>query len=243
MNTEQRSRLAVALTWLAAVACLVASVAVTTPRKVHVSRSRYNLRQLNLALLTYSQDFEERLPPLRDIKDARARLEPYLPASRHSGPDRWREPLYRRPYAVNAALNAQRMKSVSVPARVITFYETYPWANQYRVVGFLDGHVKTVQEKDWPRVALESGLAGEVHGPAVAPWWSPDRGGPREPFPTADLLLASAFGAMLSASYSGSIASGKRGISLHASALGQFIGFGGLLAVLPALVRACANAN
>jgi hypothetical protein len=112
-----------------------------------------NLKQIGLAALMYMQDYNERLPPLKDIPTARRALKPYLRAE-----DLFEYPGTGAAYAANSRLSRRPLASIAAPARTVLFYETSPSASGTRGVVYLDGHARRVPEAEWPREKAKSGI-------------------------------------------------------------------------------------
>lgn len=231
MGSAARSRAAIGATWVIAFVCLTASVGGSLRPHHHRYRlfqSLTNMKQIGLGLLLYTQDYDERLPSLESMPEAKRTLQPYVSSSASTSPELWREPRYGQPYAVNTSLSRQWLRDYKVPEKVVTFYETYPWSGK-RVVGFLDGHAKAVSEEDWPRLARESGMTGAFRAADAAPpapWWSLNQGGPREPLPFGAFLFVSGVGAMLTAAHAGAAAGGSRGRALYVDMAERLLLFG-----------------
>ncbi len=128
--------------------------------------SMSNLKQIGLGLLQYTQDYDERLPPMNSatsqaqIRDAspdpgratvQQRLRPYI-----RNDDIFAHPTTRQLYRPNAFLSRKTLASFKSPATMVAFYEAAPDAEGRRAVLYLDGHVKRERETDWPRIKKAS---------------------------------------------------------------------------------------
>lgn len=117
-----------------------------TPKdKAEASICLSNMKQLNLAMMMYTQDYDNTLPPLKDNAHVQKVLFPYLK----------NKSLYtcsttKTAYQVNSALTSKKTRKGQViklttilnPAQTVIFYETKPHADGQRSVGYLDGHAK-----------------------------------------------------------------------------------------------------
>ena len=135
---------------LAAVASVsFAAFSVSVGERLEVKSARIkslsNLKQVGLALEMYTQDYDERLPPLPNAAVAKRLLYPYL-----KNEALFREPRTGRAYEVNRALSGEKWARLAKnAARVAVFYETLPDPNGLRAVAFLDGRARLVSEDNW----------------------------------------------------------------------------------------------
>lgn len=110
-----------------------------------------NLKQLGLAVMMYSQDYDETLPPLTDAAAAKKAIMPYVKNDKvFVSPDT------KQPFRFNAALSKHKLAAIKEPASMVLAYEAQPNKEQMRAVVFLDGHAKRVPESDWPRLKRAS---------------------------------------------------------------------------------------
>ena len=115
-------------------------------------RSLRNLKQIGTALMMYTQDYDERLPPLPNAAVAKRLLYPYL-----KNEALFREPRNGRAYGVNRALSGEKWsRFAKTAARVVVFYEVLPDEYGGRNVTFLDGHVKWVGAATWAELKAGS---------------------------------------------------------------------------------------
>jgi hypothetical protein len=96
-----------------------------------------NLKQINLGLLMYVQDYDETLPPMKTTAKTQFLLNPYLKNN-----SLFTCPATGAAYKLNTALSSKKMATISAPATVPTFYDAKPHADGKYRVGYLDGHVK-----------------------------------------------------------------------------------------------------
>lgn len=107
------------------------------------STSQDNLRQLGLALLSYRQDHQDQLPPLTNVTEARAALQPYI-----KDETIFIQPLG-EPYLPNPKLSQKRLNQILDPQAMIVYYEPTALADGTRTVLFVDGHVKQITKDEW----------------------------------------------------------------------------------------------
>jgi len=118
-----------------------------------ISASTSNLKQLGLALMMYTQDWDGKLPPLDNPEKVKTLLTPYV-STKDS--NLFTNPIDGKPYKINTILSNHTMNHITSPASMVIFYEDAPASNGTRGVCFLDGHVKRVSESEWPRLKLAS---------------------------------------------------------------------------------------
>jgi prepilin-type processing-associated H-X9-DG protein len=156
------------LAFLAIVAAIIIPVFAKSREKAQQASCMSNLKQISLAMLQYSQDYDERFPPLVSALDPpnygfiRNRT---LDLSREFPPWNWRviyspylrnSQLYLCPstfdkysYRLNAALDGKLLGQIRRPAETPGVYdigwlggEPPPPHNDGYNVGYVDGHVK-----------------------------------------------------------------------------------------------------
>lgn len=121
-----------------------------------------NLKQVGLALLQYTQDYDEKLPPMRSATSVRQIttnrdprratvqevLQPYARSV-----EIFRHPRTRELYRPNAWLSRKSLAQIENLEQDLTatvaFYEASPWRDRKRAVLFLDGYVRRVREEEW----------------------------------------------------------------------------------------------
>ncbi len=122
-----------------------------------------DLKQIGLALLQYTQDYDEKLPPMRssqsmaDIKKVdvygmnqgtvQQVLGPYMKAQ-----ELFAHPTTREIYRPNLNLSGRALASLDAVSQIVAFYEASPAPDGTRAVAYLDGHVKRERETDWLRI-------------------------------------------------------------------------------------------
>jgi prepilin-type processing-associated H-X9-DG protein len=144
------------------------------------------LSRLGQALLMYAEDWDGRMPPLKELTVAKQALLPYL----KGGSSAFNDPITGEPYRTNPGASGQRIPffiyrpgqvvplspyrhlpyermrpmtrlpvDVKEPWRVAAWYSVRPGRRQERAVLFLDGHVSVVTNVDWPRIRRDSGIS------------------------------------------------------------------------------------
>ena len=120
------------------------------PRRV---LSQTNLVEIGKAMKMYSWDWDNRLPPMRDIAEFRTAVKPYWEKLENTiTDDAFVQPGSNRPYSVNSSLSGHTMSQIKNPGGVAAVYEADPDKDGLRSVLFLDGHVKFVHAQEWLRV-------------------------------------------------------------------------------------------
>jgi prepilin-type processing-associated H-X9-DG protein len=131
------------------------------------AQSAANLRQVGLALMQYTQDYDEKLPPMRSAHSLQqmreARLNPpqtatvqFLLQPYARTMEIFRHPGTRRVYRPNPFLSRKSLAAIENPAQMVAFYEAAPAPDGRRAVLYLDGHVMRERETDWPRIRRAS---------------------------------------------------------------------------------------
>jgi len=113
--------------------------------------SESNLKQLGMALIMYTQDYDEVLPPMKDPPTVKKLLMPYV-----KNEAIFAHPTTRKPYVPNAVLSRKKLGHIAKPAEMVAFYEASASSDGKRGVVYLDGHVAQVAGSDWPRVKRAS---------------------------------------------------------------------------------------
>ena len=95
-----------------------------------------SLKQVSLALLMYSQDYDELLPPMQTAAGAQKRLMPYVKNSQS-----FTCPATMKAYKANPAVGGKAQAVFAEPAKVVTFYDAVPHTDGKFTAAYLDGHV------------------------------------------------------------------------------------------------------
>lgn len=109
--------------------------------------SRSNLKQLSLAMVMYSQDWDEMLPPLENPEKMKAALSPYVKAE-----VMFTNPITRRPYLTNPILSHKKLAHIAFPADTAVIYEDSAAPDGTIGAAFLDGSARRVNEEEWERI-------------------------------------------------------------------------------------------
>ena len=116
-----------------------------------IPASTSNLKQIGLALIQYTQDYDEVLPPMKSAAVTKAAIYPYVKSDAV-----FQEPPANVPYQPNTSLSHRKLASFQDPASMAVYYEPAPQSDGLRAVLFLDGHVKRLANADWQRVKSAS---------------------------------------------------------------------------------------
>jgi prepilin-type processing-associated H-X9-DG protein len=100
-----------------------------------------NAQMAATALAMYSQDYDERLPPMTDAQSTFKNLWPY---ARNAAV--FLCPATNTPYRLNAALSGVSLSTLGPPATVMVLGDSKPHKDQRFTVAFLDGHA--VHDRD-----------------------------------------------------------------------------------------------
>ncbi|HZO90417.1 MAG TPA: hypothetical protein VFB38_18975 [Chthonomonadaceae bacterium] len=96
-----------------------------------------NLKQLALGVLMYSQDNNEKLPPMKDPSAPKKAIDPYV-----KNDELFVHPQTKEPYQPNVNLSRKSLAAISRPAETPLLYEASPGPDGMRAVAYVDGHVK-----------------------------------------------------------------------------------------------------
>jgi len=121
--------------------------------KARETSSVSNLKQMAIATLMYSQDWDEVLPPMKDAATARKALMPYC-----KNEAIFIDPRTNEPYHVNVAASRKKEASIDSPSEFVLFYEATPARDGKRAVAFADGHVKRILDPEWEMLRRKSGM-------------------------------------------------------------------------------------
>lgn len=117
------------------------------PKKATVS----DLKQLGLAFSQYTQDYDEKLPPMKTAAVTKRVLYPYVKSD-----SIFEQPQTHTLFQPNTSLSGRSLASFNDPASMVIYYEAAPEDDGLRAVLFLDGHVKRLADADWQRVKSAS---------------------------------------------------------------------------------------
>lgn len=133
--------------------------------------SQSNLKQVALGIFMYTQDYDEKYPPMvaaRTAKNIRevpssqitarssvfTRLQPYLKSTQIC-----LQPSTHHPYIPNYKISRHSTNHVKHPASTFLFYEDAPDDAGMRNVAYADGHVKAITEAEFQRERKAQGIS------------------------------------------------------------------------------------
>lgn len=105
-----------------------------------------NLKQLFAGIEQYSQDYDEKLPPLRDLATARKAIDPYV-----NNKSAWMDDLKIKLYP-NALLSGKPLAHLKPYASSMILFYSDADAQGERWVLRLDGQVRQVSGAQWPQL-------------------------------------------------------------------------------------------
>lgn len=117
------------------------------PKEATVS----NMKQLGLAFIQYTQDYDEKLPPMKTAAVAKKALYPYVKSD-----SIFEQPQTHILFQPNTSLSGRSLASFNNPSSMVIYYEAAPEDDGLRAILFLDGHVKRVADADWQRLRTAS---------------------------------------------------------------------------------------
>lgn len=131
-------------------------------QEAYQSSSITKLKQLGMVTMIYTQDHDNKLPPLEDMAAAWRALSPVMggagTGSKTARPvaELGQDWVTRKPFETNRAISRRDVTKLRRPAAVILYYQAKPGPNNERGVAFADGHVENVPELRWPEVQKTS---------------------------------------------------------------------------------------
>ena len=153
------------------------------PETVAQEDSVSNLKQIGLALMMYTQDYDEKIPPMvaarnaDDIEDTssnsgindrttvQTRLLPYT-----KNVQIFLQPQTHRPYLPNYKISRLGLDQIKTPPyQTFAFYEDAPDADGERAVVYLDGHVARIDEEEFQRQRKAQGISASGYPEAMKP--------------------------------------------------------------------------
>lgn len=111
-----------------------------------------NLKQIGTAVLMYTDDYDGRLPRLKDAETVKKAIMPYVKADAV-----FNDPANGEPFVPNAHYSAKPLSSVPSPSEAVLFYQKTPASDGGREVLFVDGHVKKVDAREWQTLIKDIG--------------------------------------------------------------------------------------
>ncbi|BDI34454.1 hypothetical protein CCAX7_65050 [Capsulimonas corticalis] len=127
------------LPMIAIMAAILFPVFARAREKAREDVSMNNLRSLGLASLQFTQDHDEKLPPLDTMEHFKAAVSQYIPAQ--NGQDLYTEPGANVPYALNAKISKKSLETFSDPTKVVLIREAVPHSDGKIATVYVDGHV------------------------------------------------------------------------------------------------------
>ena len=128
------------------------------------SATMHNMRLINLAILEYMQDNDEKMPMLTSLDQIRKTLAPYLAfqekqidsqtglPNRAIGNDVFISRVTGKPYRFNAALSGWSISRFNSPATAVLFHDAPvipPYlGHKLELTAYVDGHVKMIRVND-----------------------------------------------------------------------------------------------
>ncbi|AIE87366.1 hypothetical protein OP10G_3998 [Fimbriimonas ginsengisoli Gsoil 348] len=107
-----------------------------------------NMKQVALSLVMYTNDYDDVLPYAQGTHAVQYVTYPYLKNIKA-----WET---RNPnggeFRFNLAVGGVSMPAFEAPAETPMVYESKAWPDGKRTVGFLDGHVKRVDQEEWKKM-------------------------------------------------------------------------------------------
>ena len=124
-----------------------------------------NVKQLCLGIIMYENDYDDYVPYVKSVKTLKSVVAPYLKTDKL-----WDDP---NPaggqYLFNMCLGGVIQAEVPQPATTPLIYESKPWSDGHRAVGFFDGHAKFVTEEVWKTYADNLKLHLKKKGKPITP--------------------------------------------------------------------------
>lgn len=114
-----------------------------------------NLKQLALGTLMYCQDYDETLPPLKDMASVKPLIMPYL-----KNDLLFIDPQTGERFHVNRSLSKKKQAKIAEPASTVLFFQPRAVEGK-RAVAFMDGHAKRIDESEWPKLKKASKILKE----------------------------------------------------------------------------------
>jgi hypothetical protein len=113
------------------------------------------LKQLALGIAVYRSKNDDKLPDLTSPAAMRAEVYPFLTMG---GLDIFVHPKTGEPFEVNVSLSKTVPPVFPGPSPIALAYEASADGNLTRAVAYTDGHVKRVEESEWPAIKAASNI-------------------------------------------------------------------------------------
>lgn len=121
--------------------------------QVAEAQSENNLKQIGLGMIQYTQDADEKFPPMQSAEIAKKAIFPYVKTDLI-----FVHPRTHEPYRVNTSLSGHSLDEIVSPAQTVMYYEASAAPDGLRAVLFADGHVKRLPDAEWRRLLAASHL-------------------------------------------------------------------------------------
>jgi hypothetical protein len=119
--------------------------------KVNTELSLKRLKTLGIAILMYTQDYDDVFPPMKEAKKFQEFVMPYVKGSMM--PENYFiNPVTSKPYVLNLILSQHKLATLPQIASFVLAYEDQPAPDGTRGVVFVDGHAARVSETEWARL-------------------------------------------------------------------------------------------
>jgi prepilin-type processing-associated H-X9-DG protein len=110
-----------------------------------------NLKQLALAMLMYSQDHNEKFPPMKTSASVKKALMRYAKAETIFVDQRDGQA-----FLPNPRISGKSLADIDAPASTVAFYDPVPDSLGKIYIAFADGHVKGVTSEEWEKIKRAS---------------------------------------------------------------------------------------
>lgn len=117
------------------------------------AESLSNLKQIGLGLMQYTQDYDEKFPPMQSAAITQKAIYPYIKSDAV-----FLNPATHEPYRVNTSLSGHSLAEIDNPSSMVEYYEASAGSDGLRAVLFADGHVKRLPDAEWQRLLTASHL-------------------------------------------------------------------------------------
>ena len=113
-------------------------------RQENQAPAQSNAKQLMLGMIQYSQDYNEVMPPTTSAAAFKKAVYPYVKSE-----STFLDPVTGRTFHYNPKLSKLPLSKIKVPNTAIVLYTDQPDSQGNRVVGYADGHVKSISESTY----------------------------------------------------------------------------------------------
>ncbi len=119
--------------------------------RAQAASSESNLKQLGVALMMYTQDYDECYPLAKNAPSLKDQLMPYV-----KNEAVFVQPGSEEPYQPNPALAGKSMAQLREPARTPAVFEASAAEDGTRAVAFADGHASRIPEEEYQSLLAAS---------------------------------------------------------------------------------------